>query len=203
MAATADMTPDTTAGGATAVVLASGSPRRRELLEQLGVRFEVRPADIDESVADGECPVDYVARLSREKAAAVPALPSTLVIAADTTVDVDGTILGKPADADQARSMLAAISGRRHHVHTGVTLRLGDRTLTEVISTAVDVVTIDDATADWYVATGEPFDKAGGYAIQGAGGALVLGVEGSVSNVIGLPLTSVLALARDLGVALV
>lgn len=185
------------------IVLASGSPRRRELLEQLGLRFDVRAADIDESVRDGERPVDYVARLSREKADAVPVPDGTLVIAADTTVDVDGTILGKPADEAEARSMLAAMSGRRHHVHTGVTLRLGADARTEVVTTAVDVVTIDDATAAWYVATGEPFDKAGGYAIQGAGGALVAGVEGSVSNVIGLPLTTVIALARDLGIALV
>jgi septum formation protein len=184
------------------IVLASGSPRRRELLEQLGLRFEVRAADIDESVHQGEPPVDYVARLSREKAAAVPVPDGTLVIAADTTVDVDGTILGKPADEAEARSMLAAMSGRRHHVHTGVTLRLGAEVRTEVITTAVDVVTIDDATAAWYVATGEPFDKAGGYAIQGAGGALVAGVQGSVSNVIGLPLTTVVELARDLGVGL-
>lgn len=190
----------------TPIVLASGSPRRRELLEQLGLRFEVRAADIDESVRDGERPVDYVARLSREKAAAVAVPDGTLVIAADTTVDVDGAILGKPVDEAEARSMLAAMSGRRHHVHTGVTLRLGAEARTEirteVVSTAVDVVTIDEATAAWYVATGEPFDKAGGYAIQGAGGALIAGVEGSVSNVIGLPLTTVIALARDLGVAL-
>ncbi len=184
------------------IVLASGSPRRRELLEQLGLRFEVRPADIDESVRDGEPPVEYVARLSREKAAAVAVPDGTLVIAADTTVDVDGQILGKPADAIEARSMLAAVSGRRHHVHTGVTLRVGHECRTAVVSTAVDVVPIDEATATWYVATGEPFDKAGGYAIQGAGGALIAGVEGSVSNVIGLPLTTVIALARDLGVAL-
>lgn len=188
--------------GAVPIVLASGSPRRRELLEQLGLRFDVRAADIDESVHDGEDPVAYVARLSREKSAAVAVAGGTLVIAADTTVDVDGTILGKPADAAEARAMLAAMSGRRHHVHTGVTLRLDGQTRTEVVSTAVDVVPIDDATADWYVSTGEPFDKAGGYAIQGAGGALVAGVQGSVSNVIGLPLTTVIALAAELGVPL-
>ena len=184
------------------VVLASGSPRRRELLDQLGIVFSVRAADIDESVLDGEDPVTYVARLSREKAAAVPVDTGTLVIAADTTVDVDGTILGKPADPAEARSMLAAMSGRRHHVHTGVTLRLDERAVTEVTTTAVDVVAIDEATAAWYVATGEPFDKAGGYAIQGAGGVLVAAVTGSVSNVVGLPLATVRSLAARLGVDL-
>jgi len=184
------------------VVLASGSPRRRELLDQLGLVFSVRAADIDESVLEGEDPVTYVARLSREKAAAVPVDPGTLVIAADTTVDVDGAILGKPADAAEARAMLAAMSGRRHHVHTGVTLRLDERAVTEVTTTAVDVVAIDEATAAWYVATGEPFDKAGGYAIQGAGGVLVAAVTGSVSNVVGLPLATVRSLATRLGVDL-
>jgi septum formation protein len=184
------------------VVLASGSPRRRELLDQLGIVFSVRAADIDESVLEGEDPVTYVARLSREKAAAVPVDPGTLVIAADTTVDVDGAILGKPADAAEARAMLAAMSGRRHHVHTGVTLRLDGRAATEVTTTAVDVVVIDEATAAWYVATGEPFDKAGGYAIQGAGGVLVAAVTGSVSNVVGLPLATVRSLAARLGIDL-
>ena len=187
------------------IVLASGSPRRRELLAQLGVEFTVHPADIDESVRDGEDPVAYVRRLSAEKAGAVlDRLHDELavVIAADTTVDVDGTILGKPADPAEARSMLAAMSGRRHHVHTGVTLRLDERSVTEVTTTAVDVVAIDEATAAWYVATGEPFDKAGGYAIQGAGGVLVAAVTGSVSNVVGLPLATVRSLATRLGVDL-
>jgi septum formation protein len=182
------------------IVLASGSPRRRELLEQLGLVFEIRAADIDESVRDGEPPLDYVQRLSIEKAAAVPVLPGTLVIAADTTVDVDGAILGKPADDDEALAMLAVISGRRHQVHTGVTLRLDDRSVTAAVSTFVDIAPIDEATMAWYVATGEPFDKAGGYAIQGAGGAFVAAVDGSVSNVIGLPLVTVVQLARSLGV---
>lgn len=184
------------------VVLASGSPRRRELLEQIGVRFEVRPADIDESVRDGEVPTDYVRRLSVDKAAAVAVRAGVVVIAADTTVDVDGEILGKPADAAEALAMLRQLSGRRHHVHTGVTVRIDDRSATEVVTTAVEMVAITDVDATWYVATGEPFDKAGGYAIQGAGGVFVAGVEGSVSNVVGLPLATVVALARGLGVEL-
>lgn len=184
------------------IVLASGSPRRRELLEQLGLEFAIRAADIDESVRDGEPPLDYVQRLSVEKAAAVAVPAGTLVIAADTTVDVDGVIFGKPADEAEARSMLAAISGRRHHVHTGVTVRLDDRSATAAVSTAVDVAPIDEATAAWYIATGEPFDKAGGYALQGAGGVFVAGVEGSVSNVIGLPLAELVELARRVGAEL-
>jgi septum formation protein len=184
------------------IVLASGSPRRRELLEQLGLAFEIRAADIDESVLDGEAPLDYVQRLSIEKAAAVVVPTGSLVIAADTTVDVDGRILGKPADVAEARSMLSSISGRLHQVHTGVTLRLDDRSVTAAVSTEVEVALIDEATMAWYVATGEPFDKAGGYALQGAGGVFVAGVRGSVSNVIGLPLATVVTLARQLGVAL-
>ena len=184
------------------VVLASGSPRRRELLEQIGVRFEVRPADIDESVRSGEVPTAYVHRLSGEKAAAVAVPAGVLVIAADTTVDVDGEIVGKPADADEALAMLRLLSGRTHHVHTGVTVRIGDLSSTEVVTTAVSMVSITEADAEWYVATGEPFDKAGGYAIQGAAGVFVAGVQGSVSNVVGLPLATVVALARGFGVEL-
>ena len=184
------------------VVLASGSPRRRELLDQIGVRFEVRPADIDESVRDGEEPTAYVHRLSIEKAAAVSVPAGVVVIAADTTVDVDGEILGKPADADEALAMLRQLSGRAHHVHTGVTVRIDDRSATEVVTTAVEMVAITVVDAAWYVATGEPFDKAGGYAIQGAGGVFVAAVRGSVSNVVGLPLATVVALARGLGVEL-
>jgi septum formation protein len=192
----------TAGSGRPPIVLASGSPRRRELLAQLGVVFEVRAADLDESVLEGETPLDYVQRLSVEKAAAVPVPVGTLVIAADTTVDVDGEIFGKPADEAEARSMLAAISGRRHHVHTGVTVRLDVRSATTVVSTAVDVAPIDEATMAWYVGTGEPFDKAGGYALQGAGGVFVAGVEGSVSNVIGLPLAELVELARRVGAEL-
>jgi len=192
----------TAGSGRPPIVLASGSPRRRELLEQLGLEFAVRAADIDESVREGEPPLDYVQRLSVEKAAAVPVPVGTLVIAADTTVDVDGEIFGKPADEAEARSMLAAISGRRHHVHTGVTVRLDERSATTVVSTAVDVAPIDEAAMAWYVGTGEPFDKAGGYALQGAGGVFVAGVEGSVSNVIGLPLAELVELARRVGAEL-
>jgi nucleoside triphosphate pyrophosphatase len=179
------------------VVLASASPRRHDLLRSVGLDFEVRPADIDESVAPAEDPIAYVRRLSREKAVAV-AREGELVIAADTTVEVDGLILGKPIDAADARRMLALLSGRAHVVHTGVTVR-SDTTLdTIAVSTTVTFVVLDDATIDWYVGTGEPMDKAGAYAMQGAGGALVERIDGSVSNVIGLPLAETLELIGTL-----
>jgi septum formation protein len=178
------------------LVLASSSPRRLDLLRSVGLQFEVRPADIDESVAAGEDPISYVRRLSREKAVAV-ARPGELVIAADTTVEVNGTILGKPADAADARRMLLLLSARTHQVHTGVTVRRDASVETIAVSTAVTFVTLSAATIDWYVGTGEPMDKAGSYAMQGAGGALVERIDGSVSNVIGLPLAETLNLLRS------
>jgi septum formation protein len=182
------------------VILASASPRRRDLLEQMGVQPVVRPSDIDESVLPGEPAEDYVRRLSAAKAMAVAADPADLVIAADTTVDLDGRILGKPADADEARAMLRSLSARTHRVHTGVTLRLGDRTATDVTTTLVTFAPITDQALEWYLGTGESFDKAGGYAVQGQAAVFVASVKGSVSNVVGLPLTTVVALARSLGV---
>jgi septum formation protein len=184
------------------VVLASASPRRFELLSQLGLDIVVQPADIDESVRVGEDPVDYVRRLSIEKADAVARDPD-LVIAADTTVDLDGSILGKPVDVDDARVLLRQLSGRAHQVHTGVTVRLGTAVASAVVTTKVTFTPMTEPEIDWYVGTGEPFDKAGGYAIQGAGGVFVASVQGSVSNVVGLPLTAVVQLARSIGVELI
>jgi len=166
------------------------------------------PADIDESVMPGELPDEYVARLSREKAAAVVERVGggTFVIAADTTVDVGGQILEKPVDDTDARRMLQLLSGRTHLVHTGVTVAclptigaLGSTTAFEtmVVETAVQFVDLTPQLVDWYVATGEPFGKAGGYAIQSAGGALVRQVYGSVTNVIGLPLAETLELVAS------
>lgn len=186
----------------TTVVLASASPRRHDLLTQIGVRFEVRIPDIDESPLSDEEPLGYVLRLAIAKAAAVDAASDELIIGADTTVDLDSTIMGKPDDDAHARSMLRRLSRRTHRVHTGVAVRLGDRHLADVCTTAVTFVALDETTIDWYVATGEPLGKAGSYALQGAGAALVCGVEGSVSNVIGLPLHVVVGLAGRLGVAL-
>lgn len=172
-------------------MLASGSPRRRELLGRLGVPFRVVAPDLDESARPGETALALVRRLAAEKAAVVD---GPLVLAADTVVELDGELLGKPTDADEARAMLRRLSGRTHHVHTGVAARAGERAETATVTTAVRFAPLTTPAVDWYVATGEPFDKAGAYALQGAGGVFVESVEGSVSNVVGLPL----AVAADL-----
>jgi septum formation protein len=181
------------------VLLASGSPRRRELLGHLGVAFDIASPDVDETPRRGEDPVAYVSRLALTKAAAVPAGSEVLVIAADTTVEVDGAVFEKPVDADDARRMLAALSNRTHRVHTGVAVRVGERSAHDVVSTDVTFVALTPAMIEWYVATGEPMDKAGAYALQGVGAVLVAAVHGSVSNVIGLPLAELLVLAARVG----
>jgi septum formation protein len=186
----------------TRVVLASASPRRRDLLANIGVQFTVREPDIDESPLDGEAPVAYVTRLASAKAAAVPATPDELVIAADTTVDLDSEIFGKPVDDSEAASMLRRLSGRTHRVHTGVAVCHDGVELVESCTTLVTFVVLDEVTIRWYIATGEPVGKAGAYALQGAGAVLVSGVEGSVSNVIGLPMDVVVRLASRAGVDL-
>lgn len=185
------------------LVLASGSPRRRELLAGVGLTFEVRAADIDETPRAGEPPVDYVRRLSVEKAAAVAeqfgGSTATIVVAADTTVDVDGRILEKPADDGDAHRMLRSLSGRAHECHTGVTVRRAatDSAVSTIsVTTAVVFSELSDETIEWYLSTGEATGKAGAYAIQGAAGAFVERIEGSVTNVIGLPLAQTLALLR-------
>jgi septum formation protein len=185
------------------LVLASASPRRSELLRSVGLDFDVVPADIDESVRPGEAPSDYVARLSREKAASVGERldGAAVVVAADTTVDVDGRILEKPLDDGDARQMLRLLSGRTHLVHTGVTTlsfgvgsgRTGSA-MTVVVETAVRFVELTDRAIEWYLSTGEHVGKAGAYGIQGAAAALVERVDGSVTNVIGLPLAETLAM---------
>ena len=184
------------------VVLASASPRRHELLSTIGIPFTVRAPDIDESPKQGESPTAYVRRLASAKAAAISATIDELVIAADTTVDLDGQILGKPIDGRDAAAMLRRLSGRTHRVHTGVAVRRDGREHVDVCTTLVTFVALDDATIDWYVSTGEPLDKAGAYALQGAGAALVRSVRGSVSNVVGLPLHAVIELAVRAGVDL-
>ena len=183
------------------LVLASASPRRSELLGSVGLEFDVVPADIDESTHPGETPAEYVSRLSIEKARAVAERVGTdcIVVAADTTVDVEGQILEKPLDTADARRMLRLLSGRTHLVHTGVTVvwfpeLRSPGTTTLVIETAVRFVELTDSAIDWYVATGEHVGKAGAYGIQGAAGAFVERLDGSVTNVIGLPLAETLAL---------
>jgi septum formation protein len=184
------------------VVLASASPRRRELLEQLGLNLTIAAPDVDETPLPGEAAEPYVQRLAIAKAHAVAAADDALVIAADTTVDLGGEILAKPLDADEAREMLRRLSARTHRVHTGVALRLGDRTVAETVTSLVTFTELSPELIEWYVATGEPLDKAGAYAVQGTGGVFVQRVRGSVSNVIGLPLHTVVRLAADLGVSL-
>ena len=190
------------------VVLASQSPRRRELLASVGVSVEVRPSTTDESVLPGEAADAYVRRLAREKAEAVPASEGEIVLAADTAVVLGAEILGKPRDDADAARMLRTLSGSTHVVITGVHARVHSRPGEEVrsetiaVSSAVRFVTLSDERIAWYVATGEPLDKAGAYAVQGAGGSLVRGIAGSVSNVVGLPLAETLALLGRLGLVL-
>ncbi len=187
----------------TPLVLASQSPRRRELLEQLGLPLVVRPANTDEAVRPGEAPRDYVLRVAREKARAVE---GAIVLAADTAVVLRGEVLGKPAGAEDARRMLRALSGTVHEVLTGVCVRRATEALAieldAVVSTEVRFAALSPAAVDWYVGTGEPLDKAGAYAIQGAGGAFVVRVDGSVSNVVGLPLAETADLLRRAGLPL-
>lgn len=191
------------------LVLASASPRRRELLGRLGRPFEVRTADVDETPAPGERPEDLVRRLAVAKAEAVAGRTGSeaadvVVIAADTVVAVDDAILGKPADDTDARRMLRALSGRTHEVLTGVAVaRRGAGAASISVEVARASVVFDDLTdadIDWYVATGEPADKAGGYGLQGRGGAFVVSVAGAPDTVIGLPLVVVRRLLRDAGV---
>jgi septum formation protein len=171
------------------LVLASGSPRRREILARLGLRFTVRAADIDETPRPGEAPDAYVLRLAEEKARAV-AQPGELVLAADTTVVADGEILGKPEDDPDAARMLRLLSGREHDVLTGVAVVAKDepeRLVSGVERTIVRMAPLTPEEIAWYVATGEPRDKAGAYAIQELASLFVAGVVGNPSNVVGLP----------------
>jgi len=184
------------------LLLASASPRRRELLERVGVPLEVHPADIDEEPRADEPPAAYVARIAHEKARAVRRRPGQWVLAADTTVTIDGRILAKAATPDEAADMLRALSGRVHQVITAVTLLGGDeRTIDHDLLVASDVAVseLSEATIAAYVASNEWRGKAGAYAIQGIAAAFVQGVRGSVTNVIGLPLVEVLAALRDAG----
>jgi septum formation protein len=181
------------------LVLASASPRRLELLRTVGLDPVVDAPDVDEAVLPGESAVDYVVRVARAKCAAVAARQGAdaVVLAADTTVALDGEILGKPADHTEAAAMLTRLSGRTHEVHTAVVVSSGGLTLTELVTTDVTFGELAAAEIEWYVALGESFDKAGGYGLQSAGGALVARIDGSPSNVVGLPVRETLALVRQ------
>lgn len=171
------------------IVLASQSPRRRQLLGQMGLEFTTQSPEIDESAFHGRDARDLVETLSREKArwVARQQTPDTLVIGADTVVVLDGAILGKPRDGAEAEAMLAALSGRDHQVFTGVTLCQGDRILTQAEETQVTFRPLTGQEIRQYVSTGEPMDKAGSYGIQGYGCLLVEGIRGDYFNVVGLP----------------
>jgi septum formation protein len=186
------------------LVLASGSPRRRELLAALGLRFKVVPADIDEAPELKEAPEALVERLSLLKAEAVKVNHSqALVVAADTVVVLEGEILNKPRDERENHDFLARLSGRVHLVHTGHASLFRGRVKVSVVTTAVRFRRLSARELDWYVATGEGFDKAGGYGIQGRGAALVSRVEGCYFNVVGLSVAQVIEDARALGAELV
>lgn len=184
------------------VVLASASPRRRDLLGRLGIDPEVRPAHVDETPRPGEPPSDLVVRLARAKAQGIEADPADLVVAADTVVTVGTRVLGKPADRAEAAAMLASLSGREHHVVTGVAVRHRGIVHADLETTRVAFRDLDHGEIAWYVATGEADDKAGAYGLQGAGAVLVREIRGSDTNVIGLPLVLLVTLARHLGVDL-
>lgn len=183
------------------LVLASASPRRLELLRLVGLEPVVKPANVDETQLPGEPPAAYVARLAHRKAAAVAAMDDSVVMGADTIVVLDGEILGKPADAPAAAQMLRRLSGREHIVTTAVTVyRRGHERGSVAVSTAVHMTDLDQASVDAYVATGDPLDKAGGYGIQGRAAAFVARINGSYTNVVGLPLVEVVSLLKDAGV---
>ncbi|MBM3729229.1 MAG: septum formation protein Maf [Actinobacteria bacterium] len=182
-------------------VLASRSPRRIELLQRIGRNPAIDPADIDESMRRGESAIDYVQRLSAEKAQAVLARhPGAVVLGADTCVELDGVVHGQPVDREEARRTLRTLSGRTHNVHTAVTVASGARSRTILESARVTLQPLGEALVEWYLDTGEPFGKAGAYAVQGHGSVLVTGVRGLMSGVVGLPLGPVAALLDEFGV---
>ncbi|PZW86532.1 septum formation protein [Pseudomonas sp. 2848] len=186
----------------TQLYLASGSPRRRELLNQIGVPFTVVSAPIDETPLPGEAPTAYVERLAQAKAVAGFAYTDGVgvVLGADTTVVLDGQILGKPENREQALAMLGDLSKREHQVLTAVALTDGQRSISRCVSTTVRFRTISFEEALRYWDSGEPVDKAGGYAIQGLGAVFVSGIEGSYSAVVGLPLSETAELLEQFGV---
>ncbi len=184
-------------------ILASSSPRRRELLAMIGLDFEVIPSHVPEVHQPGEVPEEYVARLSRDKANAIASEhPDRWVIAADTTVFYGEELLEKPVDAPDAERMLAIIAGRTHVVYTGVTLVNAARGWrdTRITESEVRMLPMSDSDIAWYVRTGEPLDKAGAYAVQGVGSMFIESVHGNYTNVVGLPLATLFQMLRKAGV---
>ena len=188
------------------LVLASSSPRRAELLSAAGFSFEILPVHLDEGFRPGETAEQYVARLAQAKATAAAGPLSTVagplpevVLGADTTVVCDGQILGKPADATDAARMLRLLAGRTHDVLTGICLLKGSQRLVHVERSRVRMSSMSDAEIAWYIASGEPMDKAGGYAAQGRASRFIEAIDGSYSNVVGLPVARVYTLLKELG----
>ena len=183
-------------------MLASASPRRRELLARAGYDFVIMPADVDERRLDGETPSDYVSRLAFSKAEVVAGgsadSEDRIVLGADTIVVVDEDILAKPEDTQDARGMLKRLSGRSHDVLTGVALIHGPERRGSVERTQVTMIELDDETIEWYLATGESRDKAGAYGVQGIASRFIERIEGSYSNVVGIPMTLVDRLLSDI-----
>jgi septum formation protein len=182
------------------LILASGSPRRAELLKQIGLDFEVSVPDVDETPLPDETPETYVLRMARIKAAAVHPDAEEVVLAADTVVVLDGRILGKPAGRAEGVAMLRALGGREHQVLTAIAGRSADAQASELVITRVRFVPVDESLAEAYWATGEGSDKAGSYGIQGIGGILAESITGSYSAVVGLPLPETERLLGGLGV---
>ena len=183
-------------------ILASSSPRRRELLRQIGLDFDVVPSGVEEDFIDGENPRDHVQRLAEVKAHRVGEMyPRRWVIGADTVVSIDGHILGKPQTDRESYEMLTLLSGREHLVVTGVSVWQGvrDQGKTIAVETSVRFKTLSSQEIKWYIRTGEPFDKAGGYAIQGRGAFMVQRIEGSYTNVVGLPLCELMEVLHQMG----
>lgn len=182
------------------LVLGSGSPRRRELLAQLGlVPSDVRPPDIDEDPRDGELPRPYCVRIAREKAQAIPCADDEVVLCADTTVALGRRILGKPADEKEAAAFLTKLSGRRHRVVTAVAVKRGDRIWERDVVTQVKMKPLSNEELNAYLQSGDWHGKAGGYGIQGAAGAFIPWINGSFSAVVGLPLAETAGLLQAAG----
>jgi len=185
------------------LILVSGSPRRRELLTSIDIDFEVIKSDVPEVRAAGESPEEYVARLSREKAAAVAQQhPGRWIVAADTTVYLGDELLEKPADVDDARRMLATIAGRTHTVYTAVTVMNAARGYgdTRIAETEVRMAAMTPREIDWYAKSGEGLDKAGAYAAQGIGAMFIDSIHGSYTNVVGLPLALLVRMLERAGI---
>ena len=182
------------------LILASASPRRRDLLTQIALPHTVRPAHIDETLYENEDPLAYVRRLAFQKAACIAeAEPHGTILAADTTVVLDSRILNKPANLNEALHMLNALAGRTHHVHTGIAVVHAGNTRTHVETTAVTFTGIPDTELTAYLATGDSLDKAGAYGIQGYAARWISRIEGDFFNVVGLPLAATLRLLRKAG----